>query len=52
MCTNVNSALQQAGPWIPTYDFVGGLGGDDISEAQVAVFRTLQKRRRSADVPR
>lgn len=33
--TNVNSALQQAAVGVPTYDFVGGLGGDDISEAQV-----------------
>ena len=32
--TNVNSALQQAAVGVPTYDFVGGLGGDDISEAQ------------------
>ena len=28
-------ALQQAAVGVPTYDFVGGLGGDDISEAQV-----------------
>lgn len=33
--TNVNSALQQAAAGVPTYNFVGGLGGDDISEAQV-----------------
>lgn len=33
--TNVNSALQQAAVGVSTYDFVGGLGGDDISEAQV-----------------
>ena len=33
--TNVNSALQQAAVGVPTYNFVGGLGGDDISEAQV-----------------
>ena len=33
--TNVNSALQQAAVGVPTYDFVGGLGGDDISDAQV-----------------
>ena len=51
--TNVNSALQQAGAMVPTYDFVGGLGGDDISEAQVAgVFRTLQEATAGADVPR
>lgn len=33
--TNVNSALQQAAVGVPTYNFIGGLGGDDISEAQV-----------------
>lgn len=33
--TNVNSALQQAAAGVPTYNFVGGLGGDDISETQV-----------------
>ena len=33
--TNVNSALQQAAAGVPTYNFVGGLGGYDISEAQV-----------------
>lgn len=42
--TNVNSALQQAGIVVPTYNFVGGLGGDDISEAQVAgIFRILEQ---------
>ena len=40
--TNVNSALQQAGVRVPTYDFIGGLGGDDITPVQVeAIFRTL-----------
>ena len=40
--TNVNSALQQAGVRVPTYDFIGGLGGDDIMPVQVeAIFRTL-----------
>ena len=33
--TNVNSALQQAGLFIPALNFVGGLGGDDISAAQM-----------------
>lgn len=43
--TNVNSALQQAGSTVPTLNFVGGLGGDDISEAQVeALFDALAKR--------
>ncbi|MFR1639998.1 MAG: transketolase C-terminal domain-containing protein [Eggerthellaceae bacterium] len=31
--TNVNSALQQAAVGVPTYNFVGGLGGDDIGSA-------------------
>ncbi len=33
--TNVNSALQQAGTGVPTMNFIGGLGGDDITEQQV-----------------
>lgn len=33
--TNVNSALQQAGLGMPTINAIGGLGGDDITEAQV-----------------
>ncbi|MEG1082381.1 MAG: transketolase C-terminal domain-containing protein, partial [Pseudomonas sp.] len=42
--TNVNSALQQAGIGAPTYNFVGGLGGDDISEAQIAgMYAVLQQ---------
>ena len=40
--TNVNSVLQQAGMAVPTYDFIGGLGGDDITSAQVeGIFRML-----------
>ena len=40
--TNVNSALQQAGNTVPTMNFVGGLGGDDITEAQMdAMFDEL-----------
>ncbi|BAK45386.1 transketolase C-terminal domain-containing protein [Eggerthella sp. YY7918] len=40
--TNVNSVLQQAGVGVPTYNFIGGLGGDDISEAHVfGVYETL-----------
>lgn len=34
--TNVNSALHQAGCLAPTCNFVGGLGGDDVSPDQVA----------------
>ncbi len=42
--TNVNSALQRAGFAVPTRDFVGGLGGDDISADQVAgIFAALQQ---------
>ena len=33
--TNVNSALQQAGTGVPTMNFIGGLGGDDITEQQI-----------------
>lgn len=54
VCTNVDAALHQAGVSVPTYDFVGGLGGDDISEAQVAgIFRSLQEASEGAlDLPR
>lgn len=53
VCTNVDAALHQAGVMMPTYNFVGGLGGDDISEAQVAgIFRVLQQAAEGADVPR
>ena len=43
--TNVNSALQQAAVGVPTYNFVGGLGGDDISEAQVHACTACSYRR-------
>lgn len=33
--TNVNSALMQGRSHIPTYDFVGGIGGRDISLADI-----------------
>ena len=40
--TNVNSALQQAGCTTPTFNFIGGLGGDDITSAQMdAMFDAL-----------
>ncbi len=43
VCTNVQAALQQAGLTTPVYNFVGGLGGDDVSEAQVlGIFRVLE----------
>lgn len=52
--TNVNSALQQEGSTVPTYNFIGGLGGDDITEQQIAgIFRTLQDRvDGTSDAPR
>jgi pyruvate ferredoxin oxidoreductase alpha subunit len=33
--TNVNSALQKAGLAIPSLNFIGGLGGQDISEEDI-----------------
>ena len=33
--TNVNSALAQGGNGAPTMNFIGGLGGDDITAAQI-----------------
>lgn len=42
--TNVNSALQRAGLIIPALNFVGGLGGDDISQTQMrGMFACLQQ---------
>ena len=40
--TNVNSALFQQGVNVPTTNFIGGLGGDDITPAQVeGAYKTL-----------
>ena len=40
--TNANSALQRAGVAVQARDFVGGLGGDDISYAQIeGIFEAL-----------
>lgn len=40
--TNVNSALKQAGEGAVTANFIGGLGGDDITATQIEqVFRKL-----------
>ena len=55
--TNVNSSLQQAAVGVPTYNFVGGLGGDDISETQVeGMFAMLEQVAKDAeaalDMPR
>lgn len=41
---NVNSALQQAGLTTPTFNFIGGLGGDDVSARQMEdVFAALRQ---------
>ena len=51
--TNVCSALQQAGNAVPAVNFVGGLGGDDISEAQMdGMFQVLLDRAQGQDMPR
>lgn len=42
--TNVCSASQQAGNTVPVVNFVGGLGGDDISQAQMrGIFEVLSQ---------
>ena len=42
--TNVCSALQQAGNAVPVVNFVGGLGGDDITQAQMrGMFEVLEQ---------
>ena len=49
--TNVNSALKQAGCNVPTLNFIGGLGGADISVAQVKdVFQALEQPQGQASV--
>ncbi len=41
--TNVNSALQKAGVQLPGYDFIGGLGGRNISAGDIAqIFADIQ----------
>ena len=50
--TNVNSALHRAGKATPTRNFVGGLGGDDISYQQIAmIFHALEETAAGKDVP-
>lgn len=47
VCTNVNSALYKAGLNIPVSNFIGGLGGKDIShEEMIEVFEAIQKSKR------
>ena len=42
--TNVNSALMRAMRALPTCNFVGGLGGDDINQADIeGMFATLSR---------
>lgn len=42
--TNVCSALQQAGNAVPVVNFVSGLGGDDITQAQMrGMFEVLEQ---------
>lgn len=42
--TNVNSALFQSGLNIPSYDFIGGLGGRNISHEDIAeIFEAIEK---------
>lgn len=55
--TNVCSALQQAGNAVPVVNFVGGLGGDDISQAQMrgmfeVLFQIAAGRIAPGDCPR
>jgi len=41
--TNVNSALHKAGVSVPSSNFIGGLGGKDISSGDIrAIFESLQ----------
>lgn len=47
--TNVSSALHRAGLGVPTLGFIGGLGGDDITAAQVD--RVLRRLRDGARGP-
>ena len=50
--TNVNSALYRASVATPTRNFVGGLGGDDISYRQIAeIFEALEETAAGKDVP-
>lgn len=42
--TNVNSALFQSGLNIPSYDFIGGLGGRNISHEDISeIFEAIEK---------
>ncbi len=42
--TNVNSALQKVGLTLPTSNYIGGLGGKNITEAEIEeIFRELKQ---------
>ncbi len=44
--TNVNSALQKAGISIPTSDYIGGLGGKNISAEEIeGIFEELKQKK-------
>ena len=44
--TNVNSALQKSGISIPTSDYIGGLGGKNISQQEIEnIFEELKEER-------
>ena len=44
--TNVNSALQKAGVSIPTSNYIGGLGGQNISAEEIeTIFDELKQRK-------
>ena len=44
--TNVNSALHRAGISLPSADYIGGLGGRNISEAEIAgIFEELKQKK-------
>ncbi len=46
--TNVNSALQKAGINIPTSDYIGGLGGKNISAEEIeGIFAELEEEKRT-----
>lgn len=50
--TNVNSALRRANMGVPTRNFIGGLGGDEITAAQVGgAFMALEEVAKSESVP-
>lgn len=49
--TNVCSALQAAGNTVPVFNFVGGLGGDDITHSQMAgIFEALSLKAHGAKI--